>query len=332
MASRKVRVLSVVVGWSAVALLGCGEGLNGGDDIQKVPGDVDALVALPDATSAVPFEAFSDNVTSRAANRSRTLIRNARGYQTFFGHAPPAVVDFSHEWVMFYAPGSQPTDGYDARFLALFRGGASLVTITQLVSPGPTCPVTAGATTPYALIKFEAQPGASAQFYRSDGTTNCDPATVHCTGLTAQSCPGQSRCFDDPSDSCDPFLSNDCPGLCSCVQSEACAADSQFDSTPAVCACVPIDSCATVKCAGGTHCDAGACVDNGLPCGGVSYGPCPGSGKCHDNPYDTCDPTTGAVDCPGLCSCDQSVVCPPNSIFNSSPSVCACVTVPADGA
>jgi hypothetical protein len=142
----------------------------------------------------------------------------------------------------------------------------------------------------------------------------------------------------------------------------ACDANSNFDSSPSVCACVPVkppvcgpvcdiycqygnvldangcptckcnpspmDPCATVKCASGTHCDAGKCVADGPSCGGIAGKACPGIGKCVDDPRDSCDPARGGADCGGICSCEQSAVsCPADSKFDGSPSVCACVPV-----
>ncbi|HXU64448.1 MAG TPA: protease complex subunit PrcB family protein [Polyangia bacterium] len=365
----------------ALALLGCGEGLtNPDDDVQQVAGDVGALGATPDAASTIAFQTFTDDVGKQASTKTRTLIRNARGYQSMFGHAPPAAVDFSREWVMFYAAGTEPTGGYQASFLALLRNGPSLIAITQLASPNKACLVDDVITTPYALIKFPAQPGTSPQFYKSDSITDCNPdpcsytdcgpgmrceagkCVVSCGGIAGIACPGQGKCGDDPNDTCNPAAGGaDCPGICSCVQNVLCTTDSKFDSSPAVCACVPTkppvcgpvcdiycqygnvldangcptcgcnpppaDPCATVRCASGTHCDAGKCVSNGVSCGGIAAIPCPGSGKCVDDPNDSCDPAKGGADCGGVCSCVENVLCTANSKFDSSPSVCACVPV-----
>ncbi len=365
--------------------VGCGEGLSGPDDVQQVAGDVRAAGTPPDAAATISFDAFSDDVSARAATTTRTLIRSAAGYQSFFGHAPPPAVDFSRDWVMFYAAGTEPTGGYGASFVAVLRAGTSLIAITQLSSPGASCPVTQVLTAPYALIKFPKQPGTSAQFYKSDTIVNCgtdqcagikcadgghcDPATgkcisqaIFCGGIGGIPCPGAGKCVDNPNDSCDPKAGGaDCGGICSCPKSAVCDANTNWDPSPSVCACVPVkppvcgpvcdiycdygnvldangcptckcnpppaDPCATVKCAAGTHCDAGKCAPDAVSCGGFIGKPCPGLGKCVDNPKDTCDPAAGGADCPGICSCVQNVLCTTNSRFDSSPSVCACVPV-----
>jgi hypothetical protein len=372
------------MGLGALALLGCGD-VGGNDDLQQVTGDVNSLTSPPATAATIAFQSFSDDVGKNAATASRTLIRNARGYQALFGHAPPASVDFSHEWVMFYAAGTKPTGGYQASFLAVLRAGRTLIAITRLESPGAGCATTDALTTPYALIKFPAQDGTAAQFYKQDGTSDCapnlcaavtcptgsdcDPATGKCTpgpircgGIAGISCPGIGKCVDDPNDGCDPAKGGaDCGGICSCVQNIACTTDTKFDGSPSVCACVPVkppvcgpvcdiycqygnvldaqgcptckcnpppdDSCAAVLCPTGTRCEGGKCLAAGPSCGGIIGKPCPGFGKCVDDPSDSCDPTKGGADCGGICQCVQNVACDANSKFDGSPSVCACVPV-----
>jgi len=73
---------------------------------------------------------------------------------------------------------------------------------------------------------------------------------------------------------------------------------------------------------GGGSVDGGA---TGPTCGGIAGKPCPGMGKCVDNPNDSCDPAKGGADCGGICSCIETVLCTKGSKFDSSPSVCACV-------
>lgn len=295
MTSLTLRRSSILAGLATVGLLGCGEGLTTAPDLQQVPGDVGALGAPPDAASTIAFETFSDDAGARASTRTRTLIRSASAYASFFGHAPPAGVDFSTEWVMFYAAGSQPSDGYQASFVTLLRAGASLFAVTQLSSPAGSCKVnSATPTAPYALIKFPAQPGSSAQFFKNDVTHDCTCGPV-CLILCEN-----GNVLD----------ANGCP-TCAC-------------NPP------PADPCATVDCSGGTHCDSGKCIPDGVACGGFAGTPCPGSGQCADDPYDSCDPKSGGADCPGICQCVQTVACKSGDVFNSSPSVCACQPAPPD--
>jgi hypothetical protein len=84
-----------------------------------------------------------------------------------------------------------------------------------------------------------------------------------------------------------------------------------------------------------SRCEAGRCL-NEVPqckpvipeervfCGGIAGIPCPGAGRCIDDPTDDCDPRAGGADCGGLCVCKPQL-CKPGSRFIASPSVCACV-------
>ena len=316
---RRSPFLATLAGLTTLAaVVGCGEGLTGTDDVQQFAGDVRAAGTQPDAATTISFEAFTDDVSKRAATKTRTLIRSAAGYQSFFGHAAPASVDFARDWVMFYAAGTEPTGGYEASFVAVLRAGPSLIAITQLVSPGALCPVPQLVTAPYALIKFTAQPGTSAEFYKSDSIRDCVPDV--CAGtqcVTGSHCdPATGKCISD--------------GVCGPVCDIYCDYGNVLDASGCpTCSCnpPPKDPCATVKCAAGTHCDSGKCAPDGVSCGGFTGKPCPGFGKCVDNPNDSCDPTTGGADCAGICSCVQNVLCTTNSRFDSSPSVCACVPV-----
>lgn len=70
---------------------------------------------------------------------------------------------------------------------------------------------------------------------------------------------------------------------------------------------------------------SGACAAKPPFCGGIAGIPCPGLGKCIDDPSDDCDPKAGGADCGGLCTCVQNVLCIRGSHFNSDPKVCSCV-------
>ena len=359
--SRAGRRASILAGMGALALVGCGT-VGDGSDVQQVNGDVSAASPLPPTASTIAFQEFSDDVGDRAASENRTLIRTARGYQSFFGHAPPAGVDFSREWVIFYAAGTKPTGGYDANVLALLRSGTTLIAITQLVSPGASCAVTDALTSPNVLVKFAAQAGSSASFFKQDRTQDCptdacaavlcpagsvcDPTTgkcgpgpVHCGGIAGIACPGIGRCVDDPSDSCDPNAGGaDCGGICSCVQNVLCTIDHKFDSSPSVCACVPNNppTCppvCTIYCQYGNVPDANGCPTckcNPPPdaCAAVL---CPAGS--------TCDPATGkcsaapvrcggiaGIACPGIGHCvdDPSDSCDPNAGGADCGGICSC--------
>jgi hypothetical protein len=102
----------------------------------------------------------------------------------------------------------------------------------------------------------------------------------------------------------------------------------------------PSNPCAATLCIAGTHCEVqpvecikapcppvAVCVKNApaVSCGGFTGKPCPGAGKCVDDPSDSCDPTKGGADCGGICTCVQTVLCVKGATFDNSPGVCACV-------
>jgi len=91
--------------------------------------------------------------------------------------------------------------------------------------------------------------------------------------------------------------------------------------------CAPGDKCALVRCAAGTHCEAGSCIPDEPQqlCGGIAGFPCPGAGKCVDDPSDDCDPKQGGADCGGMCLCPRAGICPIGSRWDPSPNVCSCV-------
>jgi hypothetical protein len=310
-------------------------------DVQQVSGSVDAIAGPPSPASTIAFQTFDDDVGAQAVTENRTLIRSASGYQAFFGHAAPAEVDFSSQWVMFYAAGTKPTSGYEAKFLAVLRAGGSLIAITELASPGAGCGTAQALSTPYTLVRFAAQVGTTAQFFRQDDTldcptglcaavlcpagSDCDPTTgkcvpgpIRCGGIAGLACPGVGRCVDDPTDGCDPKAGGaDCGGICQCPQSAVCPGDSRFDNSPSVCACVPAcGSVCDIYCQYGTAVDANGCPTctcNPDPCATVkcASGTHCDSGKCVPDP----------VVCPPVCA----IACQFGNVLdaNGCPT-CAC--------
>jgi hypothetical protein len=313
-----------------LASIGCGA--SNPADVEEVPNDVADMSALAPAGQPVPFEVFDDDVGPRAATQTRALIRTLRGYEDFFGHAPPPDVDFSRDWVIFYATGPRSTGGYVATLLSLTRSGGTLMAVTQLLSPGPDCVTTQSVTTPHVLVKLAAQPGSAIAFRKKDATKNCDahncaavqcavgwtcdPATgacvpgtdpVRCGGFAGTACPGSGRCVDDPSDGCDPSAGGaDCGGICQCVQSVACTNNTTFDSSPGVCACVAAPPRCGPVCE--IFCDHGNVLDsNGCP-----------TCKCNPPPADPC----AAVQCVTGTHCEEQQV---DCVTTPCPPVAACV-------
>jgi hypothetical protein len=275
------RSLSIATcAWLALAgLSGCDPG-----DVDQIAGDVRDAPSAPAGTS-ITFEALTDEVGARADTETRAVVHTAQGYRDFFGHLPPAGVDFSRQWVIFYAAGTKPSGGHETRIISVTRSDRSLVVITGLTSPGAGCVVTDALTAPYVLVKIPVQPGVSITFLKRDAVRDCDPPTspcatvlcavgthceaqevqcirapcppvavcvpdaavVRCGGIAGIACPGAGKCVDDPSDSCDPNAGGaDCGGICQCVQSVLCVKGTVFDGSPAVCACVPSSTCGPV--------------------------------------------------------------------------------------
>src|SRR5581483_5699166 len=69
----------------------------------------------------------------------------------------------------------------------------------------------------------------------------------------------------------------------------------------------------------------GECATTRQFCGGIAGIPCPGAGRCVDDPTDDCDPANGGADCGGICTCIETQLCVQGSHFASNPAVCACV-------
>ena len=228
-----------------------------------------------DPRSIVPFTALQDEIGGAGQTEARKVFTSDAAYRSYFGHAAPAGVDFSSDWVFFYSAGDRPTAGYTAELRSITRTGLDVSFLSSLRSPGPSCINAAAITRPYVLAKFPRQAGAqTAHYYRADrvgeyctldpcaavrcaaGTRcvlqpvvcvkePCDPqpmcapiTEVTCGGFAGKACPGAGSCVDDTRDSCDPKAGGrDCSGLCECPATGLCRTG-RWDSSPSVCGCV----------------------------------------------------------------------------------------------
>jgi hypothetical protein len=304
------RLSLIVLAGAGVALANCDR-----SDLIEVLGQTRPADGPGDSgLTSIPFTVFADDVGDKAGGERHVLFKSREAYASFFGHAPPAAVDFAHDWAIFYAAGTKPTGGYTARVISIgtrpVANESLLQVVTNLESPGPSCAVSSGVTAPQVLVKIAAPaPVFNVDFARADTTRDCGGTPTN------------------------PCAALSCPAGSDCVVTQ---------SQPPQAMCVPVvtDPCATVRCAAGTHCEARQvqCVRAPCPpiamcvkdvaevrCGGIAGRPCPGGGTCADDPSDSCDPANGGADCGGICKCLKNAMCTDGKVFDSSPAVCACV-------
>jgi hypothetical protein len=159
----------------------------------------------------------------------------------------------------------------------------------------------------------------------SSGVTQDSPVSESEQALRARRCDGplHLRCADGQY--CNAAQEGLCPGR---RQTGVCAIEPQIcpDIFKPVCGCddqTYPNSC-NAAAAGVAIAHDGACATP-VACGGILARPCPGNGKCVDDPSDDCDPANGGADCGGICSCVQTELCVRGSHFDNAPTVCKCV-------
>lgn len=109
-----------------------------------------------------------------------------------------------------------------------------------------------------------------------------------------------------------------------------CPADTHCEEKNVVCVrapCPPIAECVSDASPDASS-DASPDASPGtasVRCGGFAGLPCPGGGRCVDDPSDDCDPANGGADCIGMCVCVETVLCTQDKVFDGAPDVCACV-------
>jgi len=110
----------------------------------------------PAKPQLIPFEELCDDIGNAGREETRALLTSAEDYAAMFAHEPPAEVDFSAEWVVFYSAGLKPTGGHEAGVSAieLTEAGRGLRITTRLLSPGKACEVMQHPSKPYVLAKL----------------------------------------------------------------------------------------------------------------------------------------------------------------------------------
>jgi hypothetical protein len=162
-----------------------------------------------------------------------------------------------------------------------------------------------------------------------DGKTYANACVAAAAGVavsTAGECP-TSKCESNA----------DCDRSQFCEKKDGqCSGAGQCETRPQVCTRIfkPVCGCdgqtyanrCQANTAGVSVVHEGKCAEEEAPfCGGIAGIPCPGSGRCVDDPSDDCSPKTGGADCSGICICPAVSTCPAGSQWDSSAAVCACV-------
>lgn len=142
-------------------------------------------------------------VGDRGEVETRVVLTSRAAYASYFGHAAPAGLDFSREWIFFYSAGTRTTGGYEATVASITRShsGKTLYVSTNLTAPGDGCLVTFALTQPHALVAFRrpAKFPTSARAYHTDETRACD----RCEGLSGEACETTPGC-GLVAEGCDP--------------------------------------------------------------------------------------------------------------------------------
>jgi hypothetical protein len=161
----------------------------------------------------------------------------------------------------------------------------------------------------------------------SSGTaTEGDSVAQSDEALRARLCDGPLHLRCAEGQYCNSIRAGVCPGP---RQFGVCAAEAQIcpDIFQPVCGCdgQTYPNACHAAAAGVAVAHTGACAPAKTMCGGIAGIQCPGSGRCVDDPSDSCDPTMGGADCSGICTCIETQLCIQGDHFDSDPSVCACV-------
>lgn len=235
------------------------------------PTEEPGVQSQSESLSLVPELAFETLVDplglGTAPNRAQTtLLATPESYENLFGHAPPSDISFdAGEVALFYAAGIQTSGGYAASVQSIGASLAGLIVTTDLVTPGPTCPVTLAMTTPHALVKFTLPRVVPAQLLATDNLISVRHCSDACAGNVV--C-GPETDFDEESCSCLPEPAENPCAYTTCAPGLSCISKGGYAF------CVPAlaqegTACGAATCLVGTECcnaSCGTCVLPGMSC------------------------------------------------------------------
>lgn len=129
----------------------------------------EATLALTPLDVGVPRDAQTERVV---------IIKSKTRWREVFGSAAPASINFSRQWVALYTAGAHGSEGHRAAVskVRLSASGKTLTVVTSLESPGESCVLTRGITTPFAVVAF-AKPRVaptSVRYSAQHSTYSCD--------------------------------------------------------------------------------------------------------------------------------------------------------------
>jgi hypothetical protein len=179
MRTRLASTLSMLV--LSLSMPACIDGEDLEDDVELVEGSDDSKTDQPDLAMTTL------DVTRPKSNVGKVgVIKSKKAFKDAFGVDAPSSVNFSDEWVVYYAAGLKTSGGYEAtvKRIRLSDTGKTLKITTDLKSPGPSCPVTAAITYPYAVVKIKKPTSPTPttnRYYRDVSTVDCGAT---CDGTT----------------------------------------------------------------------------------------------------------------------------------------------------
>ena len=205
---------------SGADVLPTDSGEDNGDQAVDTLADGPLAVDLDDEEEAsaptysdVPFTVIDGVELAEWIGRddARVLLRTAPEFEAALGVAPPEVVSFETEWVLFHSVGARPVPGHITTVtgLQVEDSGSELLISTNLTQPGGACETFSYSRGTTQLVRFD-QIAGFAGALNEDRTTS----TVDCSTSGAaefEECDDAKLC--EPSLLCAGFTRSD-SGMC----------------------------------------------------------------------------------------------------------------------